>query len=107
MKINSIMLAAIIFIGNYNIYGQIPKDFTVKPANGFVPDETTAIAIAKAIWTPIYGEKTIRHESPFHATLTNGVWTVNGSLPKGYKGGVAYAEISKTNGLIIRVFHGK
>jgi NTF2 fold immunity protein len=32
---------------------------------------------------------------------------VEGSLPKGAKGGVALAEISKEDGRIIRVSHGK
>ena len=42
------------------------------------------------------------------AKLENGIWHVSGSLPKGsVKGGVAVAEISKSDGRIIRVSHGK
>ena len=72
-----------------------------------MPDGKTAIAIAVAVWTPIYGEKTIASEKPYTAKLADGKWTVTGSLPKGYVGGVAIAVISKSNGRVLRVSHGK
>jgi len=79
-----------------------------KPEQGFVPDEKTAIAIAVAVWSPIYGEKKIKSEKPFKATLTNGVWHVEGTLPIKYaEGGVAEAEISKNDARILRISHGK
>ncbi len=78
-----------------------------KPPKGFVPDEKTAICIAIAVWSPIYGEKEIRSERPFKATLKDGVWTVEGSLPKGWRGGVAVAEIAKDDGRILRVSHSR
>lgn len=77
------------------------------PPNGFVPDEKTAIDIAKAIWSPIYGEEKIKKEKPFHAVLSDNVWTVTGTLPKGLKGGVAIVEIAKEDGRILYVSHGK
>jgi hypothetical protein len=40
------------------------------------------------------------------ATLAKGVWTVQRSLPKGSVGGVALA-ISKADGRILRISHGK
>jgi hypothetical protein len=80
----------------------------VKPKDGYVPDAKTAIKIAVAVWEPIYGEKQIAGEKPYTARLdTNGVWIVEGSLPKGYLGGVAIAEIAKEDGKILRVSHGK
>ena len=78
-----------------------------KPKDGFVPDEKTAIAIAVAVWSPIYGEDKIQGEKPFKATLKNGVWRVEGTLPNGYAGGVAVAEISKEDARILRVSHGQ
>jgi NTF2 fold immunity protein len=78
-----------------------------KPEPGFVPDEKTAIAIAVAVWLPIYGEKIIKNEKPFVATLKDGVWHVTGSLPKNVCGGVAVAEISKDDARILRISHGK
>src|SRR6266850_2616183 len=77
------------------------------PSKGFVPDEKTAIRIAEAVLSPIYGEDKIRNEKPFVASLKRGVWTVQGSLPKGWAGGVAIAEISKSDGRILRVSHGR
>jgi hypothetical protein len=79
----------------------------VAPDDGYVPTKEVAIKIAVAIWEPIYGADKIADEKPYRATLTEGVWTVKGSLPKGWKGGVALAEISKEDGRIIRVSHGK
>jgi hypothetical protein len=77
------------------------------PPNGFVPDSLTAVRIATAVWNPIYGERQIQGEQPYHASLRDGIWTVAGSLPKNTMGGVAVAEIAKHDGRIIRVSHGK
>jgi hypothetical protein len=79
-----------------------------KPKEGYVPDEKTAIRIAVAVWIPIYGEEQIEGEKPYQAKLDKGVWTVEGSLPKGefVLGGVAVAEIAKDDGCILRVSHG-
>ena len=70
-----------------------PQDAYV-PAEGYVPTAEVAIKIAE--------------QEPYKATLAEGVWTVEGTLPKRYKkGGVAVAEISKRDGRILRVVHGK
>jgi hypothetical protein len=72
-----------------------------------VRDQAEAIKIAVAAWQPIYGAAHIAAEKPYHATLHRGIWTVTGSLPKGFKGGVAAADISEEDGRIIRITHGK
>ena len=77
------------------------------PEQGFVPDEKTAVAIAVAVWSPIYGEKQIESKKPFHAVLKLGVWHVEGSLPQNLAGGVAEAEILKDDARILRISHGK
>lgn len=77
------------------------------PRNGYVPNAKTAIKIAVAVWSPIYGEKQIQSERPYKASLKNGIWRVEGTLPKGYSGGVAFAAISKRDGRILNVFHMK
>jgi len=78
-----------------------------KPKDGYVPDAKTAIKIAVAIWEPIFGESQIASEKPYRAWLgTNGIWIVVGSLPEGYPGGVAMAEIAKEDGRILNVSHG-
>ena len=80
--------------------GYIPKD-------GFVPNEATAIKIAMAVWTPIYGNK-ITKNKPYKIKLKNGVWFVEGSLPANFTlGGVPYIEIQKIDGKILKVRHGK
>ena len=83
------------------------QEHNVRPPNGLVPDARTAIAIAVAVWTPIYGEKQIASEQPYVATLANGKWSVQGSLPKGTVGGVATAVIAQSDGQVLRVSHGK
>ena len=78
-----------------------------KRDNGFVPDAETAIAIAVAVCNPIYGKDDIERQKPYHATLSNGVWTVVGSLPPNMVGGVAIIKISKDDGRILHIKHGR
>jgi hypothetical protein len=83
-----------------------------EPAGGFVPDAETAIKIAVAVWSPIYGAEHIAGEKPYHATLKDGVWTVEGSLPESKHGrivvgGVALTRISQKDGCILKVIHGQ
>ena len=83
------------------------KSPSYMPEGGFVPNAATAKRIAEAVWLPIYG-KSVLNEKPFKARLTNeGVWVVEGSLPKDMLGGVAYIEISRRDGRILEVTHGK
>lgn len=77
------------------------------PTAGMVPDARTAIAIAVAVWSPVYGEKEIASEKPYQAVLTNGRWTVTGSVPNGWVGGVATAVIDKRDGRVIKIYHTK
>jgi hypothetical protein len=86
---------------------QESKPHSVVPAKGFVPNEQTAIQIAIAVWSPIYGAENIEQKRPFRAVLRGEVWAVEGSLPPNYRGGVPLAEISKKDGRILRVTHGK
>ena len=74
---------------------------------GYVPTADVAIAIAVAVWGPIYGARTIAREEPYVAILQNGIWTVRGSLPRGAIGGVAEARISAVDGRILGVTHGQ
>lgn len=78
-----------------------------KPAEGYVPDKATAIAIAVAVWVPIYGKENIENKKPFKAILKDGIWYVSGSVPLGWKGGVPEAEVSKDDGRTLRISHGK
>jgi hypothetical protein len=88
----------------------------VKPKGGFVPDSATAVKRAEAVLTPVYGAKKIESERPFIAKLKDGVWTVSGTLhcPDGKGGtttmcvgGTAVVQISKDDGRVISMTHGK
>jgi len=86
---------------------QSARKHSYVPPKGFVPDSVTAVRVAEAIWTPIYGEEQLRRQRPFRASLRQGVWHVAGTLPPGAVGGVAVAEISKRDARILRVSHGR
>ncbi|MFT5469878.1 MAG: hypothetical protein ACI8UO_005001 [Verrucomicrobiales bacterium] len=83
------------------------KPHSVTPKDGFVPNEETAIQIAVAVWTPIYGKERIERQKPYKAWLKDGIWHVAGHLPKNTLGGVAIAEIQKIDARIVRVSHGQ
>lgn len=90
----------------------LPPRPAFQPPQGFVPDAETAIRIAVAVWSPIYGRRPIEGEKPYHATLSRGIWTVTGSLPAARHGevrvgGVAMEKIAKSDGHILQVVHGK
>jgi len=90
------------------LFGQEAERHNYKPAAGYVPNEETAIKIAVAVWIPIYGKIQIEKGKPYKAVLRNGIWYVSSSLPADHViGGVAEAEISKDDGRILRISHGK
>jgi hypothetical protein len=72
-----------------------------------VPDKKTAIRIAEAVLEPIYGEKVFDFQRPFKATLKEGLWTVEGTLPKEMTGGVAIVQLWKSDARIEAVVHTK
>jgi hypothetical protein len=84
---------------------QVESQSSSNKPNVYVPDEQTAIAIAVAVWIPIYGREKIESEKPYKATLKNGIWTVTGTLLEGYDGGTAVAEIAQNDARILRVVH--
>jgi hypothetical protein len=43
------------------------------PPNSHVPDEQTAISIAVAVWTPLYGKEQVEREKPYRASLKEGI----------------------------------
>jgi hypothetical protein len=79
--------------------GYIPKE-------GFVPNATTAIKIAEAVWVAIYGVDVYK-KKPYKVNFKKGIWIIEGSLPEGFKGGVPFILIQKKDGKILKVMHGK
>jgi len=81
---------------------------SIQPA-GVVPDSKTAIAIAMAVWAPVFDPADIAAQTPYSAELSpEGVWTVQGSKHGEDKSGntVFVAEIAKDDGSVIRISHG-
>jgi hypothetical protein len=76
-------------------------------AKHYVPDPATAIKIAVAFWEPIYGRKNVAQNKPFHATLHNAIWIVDGSLPADRIDRVPVTRIAQKDGRIIRFSRDK
>lgn len=79
------------------------------PPNGFVPNEQTAIAIARAVLVPIYGADTIKDEEPLTAKRDGDDWIVTGTLQCAPRcmGGTAEVRLSSKDGRILNMIHGK
>lgn len=75
--------------------------------NVVIPDEKTAKKVAEAILVPIYGRDAIETQKPFNVFLLGDIWVLTGYLPPDQLGGVFRINISKTNGCVIQVTHGK
>jgi predicted amino acid dehydrogenase len=80
-----------------------PSNFVTRD---IVPNEETAMKIAEVILYSIYGQK-IYSSRPYCIELKNGVWIIEGTLPKDYQGGVPYIEIQKKDGKVLKIMHGK
>lgn len=108
IRLRWLSLFLVVLLGGVSIGGAVTAAYSYIPQNGFVPDEATAVRVAEAVLTPIYGENQIASERPFSAQLKGDVWTVTGHLPDTFKnGGVAQIRISKRTCQIISVSHGK
>lgn len=98
---NKLVILAIFF--GISIQLSMKNKYEIKD---IVPDETTAIKVAEAIWLPIYGER-IYSQKPYVVKLiNNNNWEVTGTLHS-KKGGVAYIRIRKKDCKILKVTHGK
>lgn len=80
------------------------------PEKGVLPNETTATKVAEIILIGVYGERVVE-QRPFVAKLSGGLWIIDGTFhcPKGNvcKGGTAHIEISKSDGRVKDISHGK
>jgi hypothetical protein len=77
------------------------------PTEGVVPDAITAEKIAEVIFVRFYGADQINIEKPFRTSIRNDVWIVEGNLPRDMLGGEGEIHISKTDGRILYLFHGR
>ncbi|HEU4881016.1 MAG TPA: NTF2 fold immunity protein [Longimicrobium sp.] len=72
-----------------------------------MPTPEVATQIAYAVLVPIYGVQQIEEQLPLTAQLDGDLWIVQGTLPQGRRGGVARIEISRRNGRISHLSHGR
>jgi NTF2 fold immunity protein/Clp amino terminal domain, pathogenicity island component len=72
------------------------------PTAGCVPNAETAIRIAEAVWSPIFGDEIVKSQRPFHAELMNETWTVRGSRPVPTERSLI-AQIEKNDGRILKL----
>jgi len=90
---------------HYQVLNPILHDVSDK---GFVPDNDTAIAVAKAVLRPLVGDEAVdRPLCPYHATLdakSKAVWFVENQSPARDKiaAPVISVEIERISGRIIR-----
>lgn len=75
------------------------------PAQGVVPDETTAVKIAEVVFPPIFGADVVDKFRPYHAQFKDGVWTVYGTLKLGSRGGTPMMRIRKQDAKVLGVWH--
>ena len=103
----SLCLVVLILAFSASASAQLPQPAgTGAPSTDAVPDASTAIRIAEAVWLPIYGDR-IYEKRPFVATLRGEVWLVSGTLPKDALGGVPQVRIAKRDGRVLEVGHGQ
>ena len=79
----------------------------VQPKDGVIATAKVAEAVAFSYLVPIYGEAMIRRELPLRASLSGGVWTVDGTLPPGTVGGTAHILLCRRNGTVLSIIHFK
>jgi hypothetical protein len=83
----------------------VPKIFECN--GGVVADKETAIRIAEAILSPVYGEEAIREQRPYQVTLKDGKWTVDGTAaPPGHVGGRFHIIILQSDGRVLEIGYG-
>jgi NTF2 fold immunity protein len=82
----------------------VPKVFECN--GGVVADKETAIRIAEAILSPVYGEKAIRGQRPYQVTLKDGKWTVDGTVAPDF-GGRFHTVILQSDGRVLEIGYGR
>jgi hypothetical protein len=83
---------------------QSPQVFTKK---GVVDSPEVARTIALAILESKYGKENIRGQQPFSVRKAGKDWHVTGTLPDGYRGGVAEIKIQASDCRVTLIRHGK
>jgi len=72
-----------------------------------IPKKENAIKYAEIILFELYGKEKIELEKPYQVHLIKEYWVINGTLPKGMRGGVFELVFDSRNGKILILKHGK
>lgn len=83
------------------------QGYGFRPPAGMVPNAAVALAIARNILIPIYGQEALQSQEPLTARLVGQIWVVEGHLPIGTDGGEVDIRISKVDACIKYLEFGK
>ncbi len=72
-----------------------------------IKNKEVAISVIEPILFGLYGKDNIIKQKPYRASNIKNYWIIEGSLPKGYKGGTFFIIVDSRNGEIIKITHGK
>ena len=72
-----------------------------------IKDSLTAIKIVEPILFGIYGKKNIVKQKPYKTFFIDSYWIVEGTLTKGFRGGIFQIIINSKNSKVIKISHGK
>lgn len=72
-----------------------------------VPDSETAQAIALAVASARYGKQVISEEKPLRVERDGAFWSVRGTMPEGFLGGVVVVKIRAQTGCVEYLGHSK
>jgi NTF2 fold immunity protein len=101
-----LLMISTLCLSSASLAQNVPKIFECN--GGVVADEETAIRIAEAILSPVYGEKAIREQQPYQVTLKDGKWTVDGTAaPPGHFGGRFHIVILQVDGRVLEIGYGR
>ncbi len=90
-----------------NVAKQKSQPGFVDAEAGFVPDESTAVAIAVAVRTARLGKAQLEKDGPYTAILEEGIWILYGKdSPQNSLSPVSLARIRKSNGAILEISGG-
>src|SRR5262247_1703183 len=96
-----LLTIAALCLSSASLAQNVPKIFECN--GGVVSDKETAIRIAEAILSPVYGEKAIREQQPYQVTLKDGKWTVDGTVPPGFVRGSFHIVILQSDARVVEI----
>ena len=92
---------------NYADSLYLPDKTVAQMPHGVIDTPELAAEIGSAVLTDIYGKEEMSTEYPFNVVEYQRSWTVFGSLPEGWLGGVGVISISRADGMVLLYNHEK